>query len=71
MVTVPTSVQHLARPLRPAPDSVVECRQYCEELKAEIWRLDRRWAQLKADALSADISGYGIDTVAFMRRLEQ
>ena len=67
----PTTVARgLKRPLRTTPDELGPCQRYCEELKAEIWRLDRRWAQLKADAFDADRQGHQIHVLSFVHHLE-
>lgn len=60
----------LRRPLRPMPDRLAECQAYCRELQQEIWRLDRRWAQLRAAAQDADRQGHTIDVESFARALE-
>ena len=72
MCNPPTPVARgLKRPLAPTPDSPVACRAYCEQLKQEIWRLDRRWAQLKADAFDADRQGHQIHVLSFAHHLEE
>ncbi len=69
-MTVPETVVRAPRPLKPVPADLAACQAYCRELIREIERLDRRWAQLKADAFDLDRQGYQMDVCGFMRGLE-
>jgi hypothetical protein len=58
----------VGRPLEAAlPDNVVGCHTLIQELKQEIWRLDRLIAGLRAASQDADRQGYAIDVDSFMR----
>ena len=71
MCNPPTPVARgLKRPLLPVPDSLPACQMRCHDLMEEIWRLDRRWAQLKADLFDADRQGHAVDTASFIREME-